>query len=106
MRIERSDKVPAAALIGFLLLCGGAKSMLEETAKAEKPRGGLGSVTTLRKATRPPAATDMTDLTKQDAVLVARVIRTVTMTAAEGKFLPAPFSMARFGDRSSKFLIQ
>lgn len=80
--------------------------MLAETAKAPKPRGGLGSVTTPSEATRPPAATDMTDLTKQDAVLVARVIRTVTMTAAEGKFLPAPFSMARFGDRSSKFLIQ
>ena len=58
MRIERSDKVPAAALIGFLLLCGGAKSMLAETAKAAKPRGGLGSVTTPREATRPPAATD------------------------------------------------
>ena len=49
---------------------------------------------------------DMTDLTKQDAVLAARVIRTVTMTAAEGKFLPAPFSMARVGDRSKKFLSQ
>jgi hypothetical protein len=52
MRIERSDKVPAAALIGFLLLFGGAKIMLAETAKAAKPRGGLGSVTTLREATR------------------------------------------------------
>jgi hypothetical protein len=32
---------------------GGAKIMLAETAKAAKPRGGLGNVTSLREATRP-----------------------------------------------------
>jgi hypothetical protein len=46
---------------------------------------------------------DMTDLTKQDAALMARIIRTVTMAVAERKFLPVPFSMARVGDRSKKF---
>ena len=49
---------------------------------------------------------DMTDLTKQDAAFMARIIRTVTIAAAVGKFLPVPFSMARVGDRSTKFLSQ